>query len=49
MLIRGNESIYLHRSGPENGLERPENRYGFVSSCNMSVSTVGVDGARVSL
>ena len=27
---RGNESIYLHRSGPllENGLDRPKNRYG---------------------
>ena len=33
---RGNQSIYLHRSGPllENGLDRPENcygRYGFAS------------------
>ena len=34
---RGNETIYLHRSGPpllENGLDRPENRYaryGFAS------------------
>ena len=29
-LFRGNKSIYLHRSSPllENGLHRPENRYG---------------------
>ena len=28
--LRGNETIYLHRSGPllENGLDRPKNRYG---------------------
>ena len=28
--IRGNQSIYIHRSGPllENGLDRPKNRYG---------------------
>ena len=30
VLNRGNGSIYHHRSGPllENGLDRPENRYG---------------------
>ena len=32
---RGNESIYLHRSGPllENCLDRPENRYGRYGFC----------------
>ena len=49
-----NESIYLHRSGPllENGLEKPENyygRYGLASFSSIAISTVGVDGARVSL
>ena len=44
----GNESIYLHRCGPflENGLDRPENRYGrygFASCSSISISTVGVD------
>ena len=51
---RGNESIYLHRSGPllEDGLNRPKNRYGrfgFASFSSISISTVGLDGARVSL
>ena len=51
---RGNESIYPHRSGPllENGLARPKNRYGrygFPSFYSISISTVGVDGARVCL
>ena len=51
---RGNKSICLHRSGPllENDLDRPENRYGrygFASSSSISISTVGLDGARVSL
>ena len=50
---RKNKSIYLHRGGPlENGLDRPENyygRYGFASFSSVSVSTVGMDGARVSL
>ena len=51
---RGNQSIYLHRSGPllENVLDRPENRYGrycFASFSSISISTVGVDRARVSL
>ena len=51
---RGNETIYLHRSGPllENGLDRPKNRYGrygFPSFYSISISTVGVDGARVCL
>ena len=50
----GNESIYLHRSSPllENGLDRPKNRYGrygFPSFYSISISTVGVDGARLSL
>ena len=50
----GNKCIYLHRSGPllENGLDRPENRYGryvFASFPSISISTVGVDGARDSL
>ena len=50
-LPRGNETIYLHRSGPllENGLDRPENHYGrysFPSFYSISISTVGVDGAR---
>ena len=54
ILPRGNESIYLHRSGPllENGLDRPENRYGrygFASFSSISISTVGLDGARVSI
>ena len=49
---RGNQSIYLHRSGPllENGLDRPKNRYGrygFPSFYRISISPVGVDGARV--
>ena len=49
-LGRGNETIYLHRSGPllENGLDRPENRYGrygFPSFYSIFISTVGVDGA----
>ena len=53
-LCRGNESIYLHRSGPrlENGLDRPENcygRYAFASFSSISISTVGLDGTRVSL
>ena len=48
---RGNQSIYLHRSGPllENGLDRPKNRYGrygFPSFYRISISTVGVDGSR---
>ena len=51
---RGNESIYLHRSGPllENGLDRPENRfvrYGFASFSSISIATAGLDGARASL
>ena len=50
----GKESIYPHRSGPllEKGLDRPENRYGrygFASFPSISISTVGVDGARDSL
>ena len=54
VLSRGNESIYLHRSSPlvENGLDRPENRYGrygFASFSSISMSTLGVDGARVCL
>ena len=48
-----NESICLHRSGPllENGLDRRKNRYGrhgFPSVYSISISTVGVDGARFS-
>ena len=44
--------IYLHRSGHllENGLDRPENcygRYAFACFSSISISTVGVDGARV--
>ena len=51
---RGNETIYLHRRDPllENGLDRPKNRYGrygFPSFYIISISTVGVDGARVCL
>ena len=51
---RGNETIYLHRSGPvlENGLDRPKNgygRYGFPSFYSIFISTVGVDEARVFL
>ena len=51
---RGNQSIYLHRSGPllESGLDRPENRYGrygFVSLSRICISTLGVDEARASL
>ena len=51
---RRNETIYLHRSSPpsESGLDKPENRYGrygFASFSTVSMSTVGVDGARVSL
>ena len=51
---RGNQSIYLHRSGPllENGLDRPKSRYGrsgFASFYSIFISTVGVDGARVCL
>ena len=51
---RGNQSIYLHRCGPlpENGLDRPKNRYGrygFPSFYSISISTVGVDGAGVCL
>ena len=52
----GNQSIYLHRSDPllENGLDRPNGknrygRYGFPSFYNISISTVGVDRARVCL
>ena len=53
-LNKENENIYLHRSGPilENCLDRPENRYGrygFAKFSSMSISTVGVDGTRVSL
>ena len=53
-LNRGNESIYLHRSGPllENGLDRPKNcygRYGFPSFYTIFISTVGVAGGRVCL
>ena len=51
---RGNQSIYLHRSGPllENGLDRPKNRhgrYGFPSFYSIFISKVGVDGAGVCL
>ena len=51
---RRNKSIYLHRSGPlpENGLDRPKNRYGrygFPSFYSIFISTVGVDEARVFL
>ena len=51
---RGNQNIYLHRSGPllENGLDRPENRYGrygLASFSSISISTIGVDGTRASL
>ena len=51
---RGKETIYLHRSGPllENGLDRPKNRYGrygFPGFYSISISTVGVDEARVFL
>ena len=54
VFFRGNESIYHHRSGPllENGLDRPENRYGrcgFASFSSISISTIGLHGARVSL
>ena len=50
-------SICSDRSGPllENGLGRPENRYGrygfasFFSFVSISISTVVLDGARVSL
>ena len=54
MLLWGTPSIYLHRSGPllENGLDRPENRYGrygLASFPSKSISTVGVDGTRDSL
>ena len=47
---RENESIYLHRTSPllENGLDRPENRYGrygFASFSGISISTIGVAGA----
>ena len=50
----GNETIYLHRSGPllENGLDRLKNRYGrygFPGFYSISISTVGVDEARVFL
>ena len=53
-LSRGNQSIFLHRSGPllKNGLDRPKNRYdryGFPSFSSISISTVGMDGARVCL
>ena len=53
-LNRGNQSIYLHRSGPllENSLDRPKNcygRYGLPSFYSISISTVGLDGARVCL
>ena len=53
-IIRENETTYLHRSGPllENDLDRPENRYdryGFASFYSISISTVGLHGARVSL
>ena len=53
-MVQGNETIYLHRSGPllENGLDRPKNRYGrygFPSFHSISISTVGVDEARVFL
>ena len=46
--------IYLHRSVLllENGLDKPENRYGrygFASFSSISIPTVGVDGARVPL
>ena len=42
---KGNESMYLHRSGPllENGLDRPKSRYGrygFPSFYSISISTV---------
>ena len=52
--LLGNESIYLHRSGPllDNDLDRPKyryGRYGFPSFYSISISTVGVDGARVCL
>ena len=52
--FRRNESIDLHCSGPllENGLDRPENfhgRYGFASFSSISISTVGLEGARVCL
>ena len=48
------QSIYLHRGGLllENGLDRPKNhygRYGFPRVYSISISTVGVDGARVCL
>ena len=51
VLGRGNQSIYLHRSGPllENGLDRPKTRYGrygFPSFYSIFISTIGVDGAR---
>ena len=44
----GNQSIYLHRSGPllENGLDKPQHCYGrngFASFSSISMSTVGVD------
>ena len=53
-LSRGNESMYLHRNGPllENGLDKPEKhygRYGSATFSSISISTVGLDGARVSL
>ena len=53
-LNRENGSTYLHRAGPllENGLDRPEHRYGkygFASFSSSSISTVGVAGARVSV
>ena len=54
MFSWGDQSIYLHCSGPllENGLDRPEHRYGgygFASFYSISISTIGVDGARVCL
>ena len=54
LLAGESQSIYLHCSGPllENGLDRPKNRYGrydFPGFSSLSISTVGVDEARVFL
>ena len=54
MLVSGNKSIHLHRSGPllENGLDRPESCYGryiFASFPSISIFIIGIDGVRVPL
>ena len=52
--FRGNETIYLHRSGPllENGPDRPESRYGryaLARFSSISISAADVDEAGDSL